>query len=56
MWRALGFAMFLIVLAILMPDVLHAIEAFLLAFFSKGAEIINALPAQPAAMQAMAGH
>lgn len=53
MWKALGFAMFLVVLAIFMPDVLRAIEAFLLAFFDKGAAIINSLPAQPASMQAM---
>ncbi len=56
MWKALGFAMFLVVLAIFMPDVLHAIEAFLYAFFDKGAAIINALPTQPASLQATVGH
>lgn len=54
MWKALGLAAMIIVLAIFMPSVLAAIVNFLLAFFNKATAILNGLPSSPADMQVMA--
>jgi hypothetical protein len=48
MSKALGLAAMIIVLGIFMPDVLHAIVAFLLALLGKATAMLNALPASPA--------
>jgi len=53
MRKALGLAAMIIVLGIFMPDVLHAITAFLFALFNKATAMLNALPASPADMSLM---
>ncbi|HVM76897.1 MAG TPA: hypothetical protein VMU07_01965 [Candidatus Paceibacterota bacterium] len=45
---AIAFAAFVIVAAVLMPDVLRALEVFLLALFGKATAFLNNLPASPA--------
>jgi len=44
---AIAFAAFVIVAAILMPDVLRALETFLLVLFGKATAFLNGLPTQP---------
>jgi|GEM_PF-4717086 len=44
MSSALGFAAIVIVAAIFMPDVLRALEQFLLILLGKATAVINALP------------
>lgn len=46
MGRAIGFAAILVVLGIFMPEVLHALSAFLLAALSKATAFIQTLPAR----------
>jgi hypothetical protein len=53
MRKAIGLAAMIIVLAIFVPDVLHALVNFLLALFGKATAMLNALPASPADMQVM---
>ena len=49
MRSAIAFAAVLIVFGVFMPDVLHAVNAFLLVFFGKATAFLSALPTQPAA-------
>lgn len=44
MWKAIGFAITIIVIAILMPSVYHALEGFLLALLQKATAFVQALP------------
>ena len=53
MWKALGLAAMIIVLAVFMPSVLNALVNFLLVFFDKATAMLNALPASPADMHVM---
>ena len=52
---AIAFAAFVIVVAILMPDILRALETFLLVLFTKATAFLNALPTDPSAMTAQVG-
>ena len=44
MRNAIAFAAVIIVFSIFMPDVLHAVETFLLVFFNTGTAVLQALP------------
>lgn len=48
MAAAIAFAITLVVLGIFMPDVLRALETFLLTFFGKATAFLQAMPASPA--------
>ena len=45
MRSAIAFGMFVVIFAILMPDVFHAMSAFLLALFQGATAMLKALPA-----------
>jgi len=47
---AIAFVIIMIAFGILMPEVLHALSAFLLTLFTKGTAFLNALPVNPAMM------
>lgn len=48
MSKALGFAATIIVLAIFLPSVLHALETFLLLLLNRATVVLQAMPADPA--------
>jgi hypothetical protein len=50
MRSAIAFGLVIVIFAVLMPDVFHAVSSFLLALFTKATAMVNALPAQPAIM------
>jgi len=50
MRSAIAFGMVILIFAILMPEVFHAVSVFLLTLFTKGTAMLNALPNQPAAV------
>jgi hypothetical protein len=43
MLQAMGFGIFLIVMSIFLPDVLHALEEFLLAFLHMGTAVVSSI-------------
>ncbi len=45
MMRAIGLAAMIVVLGIFLPHVLDAMEVFLLTFFHRATDFLNAIPA-----------
>ncbi len=53
MGAAIGLAALIVVLGVFLPDVLRALEEFLLTFFGRATALLNAMPTSfPARIQA----
>ena len=50
MRSAIAFGLTIVIFAILMPEVFHAVSIFLLTLFSKATALLNAIPSQTASM------
>jgi hypothetical protein len=53
MGKAIGFAVLIVVLAVFLPDVLHALQEFLLTFFARATALLNAVQPQAVRVPSM---
>ena len=50
MRSAIAFGLIVVIFAVLMPEVFHAMDTFLLVLFNKATAVLNTIPSQTATM------